>query len=437
MNGAGRARAGGDNRLRRLISRAGAALMLLAALLCAPVAWAPAVFAQSGGTLSALARLEPARSGISEPGRGLTEITLGLSQPVPFRAFLLDGPPRLVVDFREVDFSAARPEAFSDLGVVGAVRWGRFRPGWSRLVAELSGPARLATAVEETGTGAGTGTAPQVRLVLERVSATEFEAREGAPQSALWDLPQPAATGPSHARQDGTRPLRVVLDPGHGGLDPGAEAEGFSEAVIVLTFARELKEALTRAGMQVAMTREEDVFVPLEERIAAARAFGADLLLSLHADALPEGEAMGATIYLFDTKASDRAAQKLAEGHDRADLLAGVDLAGHDDAVAGVLMDLARTETAPRAVRLGQVLAGAIKGAGLRMHRRPVQGADFAVLKSPDIPSALIELGFMSSEIDRARLLDESWRAEMVAALSAGIARWAGADAAEARLLRQ
>ena len=185
------------------------------------------------------------------------------------------------------------------------------------------------------------------------------------------------------------------------------------------------------------MTREENIFVPLETRLTLAHDSGADLFLSLHADALPEGEAMGSTIYLFDETASDSAAQKLAERHDRADLLAGVNLAGHDDAVAGVLMDLARTETQPRAVRFGQVLSGAIKGEGLRMHRHPVQGADFAVLRSPDIPSALLELGFMSSDIDRARLHDESWRAQMVKAITEGVQRWAKADAAEARLLRQ
>lgn len=385
--------------------------------------------------LSALARLEPARSAVSQPSAAVTEITLGLSQPVPFRAFLLDNPPRLVVDFREVDFSAATPADYAQRGLLGEVRWGSFRPGWSRFVAELTGPVKLVSA--EQRTGAEDGTAPELHLVLERVEATEFAAHDGAPLSALWDLPQPAPTGPPHRRQDGSAPLRVVLDPGHGGIDPGAEADGYSEAVLVLTFARELKDAMVRAGMEVTLTRAENTFVPLDTRLTLAHAFGADLFLSLHADALPEGEAMGATIYLFDEQASDSAAQKLAERHDRADLLAGVDLAGHDDAVAGVLMDLARTETQPRAVRLGQVLSGAIKGAGLRMHRHPVQGADFAVLRSPDIPSALLELGFMSSPVDQARLHDDAWRAEMAAAVTQGVQRWAEADAAEARLLRQ
>lgn len=381
--------------------------------------------------LSALARLDPARSAVLVEGEAATELTLGLSQPVPFRAFLLDGPPRLVVDFREVDFAALRPDALAHQGLIGGLRWGRFRPGWSRMVAELTAPVRLASAVEETGA------TPQIRLRLERVPATEFDAHEGAPSSALWDLPQPAQTAPPLRRQDGARPLKVVLDPGHGGIDPGAEADGHSEAVLVLTFARQLKEAMTRAGLEVVMTREEDVFVPLETRITVARATGADLFLSLHADALAEGEATGATVYLFDLQASEDAAQKLAERHDRADLLAGVDLEGHDDAVAGVLMDLARAETAPRAVRLAQVLAGAIKGEGLKMHRHPVQAADFSVLKSADIPSALVELGFMSSEVDRQRLLDADWRARMAQAVVAGVLRWAKADAAEAKLLRQ
>jgi len=380
--------------------------------------------------LSALARLEPARSAVTTSGE-VTEVTLGLTQAVPFRAFLLDAPPRLVVDFREVDFSAGRPGALADKGLIGPVRWGRFRPGWSRLVADLSGPARIDTAVEETGE------APRVVLRLSPVSAEDFAARAGAPSSALWDLPQPAATEPPHRRQDGSAPLKVVLDPGHGGIDPGAEADNLKEAVLTLTFARALKEAMTRAGMQVVMTREEDVFVPLETRITVARAAGADLFLSLHADALSEGDATGATVYLLDDKASDEASQKLAERHDRADLLAGVDLDGHDDAVAGVLMDLARTETQPRALRASQVIAGAIKSAHLRMHKHPVQTADFSVLKSPDIPSLLIELGFLSSEADRKRLLDPAWQAQMVQAITRGVATWAQADAAEARLLRQ
>uniref|UniRef100_UPI003FA341E5 N-acetylmuramoyl-L-alanine amidase family protein n=1 Tax=Paenirhodobacter enshiensis TaxID=1105367 RepID=UPI003FA341E5 len=261
--------------------------------------------------------------------------------------------------------------------------------------------------------------------------------RAGAPSSALWDLPQPAQPAAPPRRQDGGEPLRVVLDPGHGGIDPGAEIDGLQEKVLTLTFARELKEQMTRAGMSVTMTRTEDVFVPLEDRITIARNAGADLFIALHADILPEGQASGATIYQLDEKSEDEASRKLAERHDRDDLLAGVDLAGHDDGVAGVLMDLARTETQPRSVRLAQVLAGAIRGANLPMHRHPVQKADFSVLKAPDIPSVLVELGFLSSPDDRRRLLDDGWRRQMAGAITQGVLNWAKADAAEARLLRR
>ena len=411
--------------------RALAACWLLAAGVCAGLM--PQAFALRAEPLSALAQFEPGRSAIHR-SEGEVTITLGLSQPVPYRVFMLDAPPRLVVDFREVDFTGAVPEdmakAAGQEGVT-ALRWGKFRPGWSRLVAELDGPYAITRAALRTA-------APtQLEIALKPVDAVDFATRAGTPQSALWDLPQPADVARTHPRQDGTRPLIVVLDPGHGGIDPGAEAGVLREAVLVMTFARDLKEQMTRAGIKVIMTREEDVFVPLETRMSVARAVGADLFLSLHADALAEGEATGATIYLLDEKASDAASEKLAERHDRADLLAGVDLEGHDDEVAGVLMDLARTETQPRSTRLAGSLRDAIQSAGLSMHKHPVQGAAFSVLKSADIPSVLLELGFLSSPADQARLNDPVWRGAMAAALVKGVVSWAGADAVEGRKLRQ
>ncbi len=412
--------------------------LAIGALMLAGAVAAPAQ--DAGPDLSALARFEPARSAIRAEGEG-TLIRLGLSQPVPYRLYLLDSPPRLVLDFRVVDFTGTAPDSLLGAPGIADLRWGPFRPGWSRLVAQLDGPQEVLFAEERTNDPATTDSlitgSTTLEIHLKPVSAGDFVAHTGVPHSALWDLPQPAATDPPHRRQTGEAPLLVVLDPGHGGLDPGAETEAMSEATLTLTFARELKDHLTRAGIRVLLTREEDVFVPLETRITVARVAGADLLLSLHADALAEGEATGATVYLLDDAASDAASAKLAERHDRADLLAGVDLEGHDDEVAGVLMDLARAETQPRAVRLAQVLAGSIKTEGLKMHKHPVQSADFSVLKSPDIPSILLELGFLSSAPDRTRLNDPAWRIRMADALTTAILAWARADAAEARLLRQ
>ncbi|KEP69333.1 N-acetylmuramoyl-L-alanine amidase [Thioclava dalianensis] len=381
--------------------------------------------------LSALAQLDLKRSAIVQSG-GQTDIKLGLSQPVPYRAYLLADPYRLVVDFREVNFDGHDPKIL--LGVPGAItalRWGRFRPGWSRLVAELARPMTLASA-EET-----TGDTPQINLALRPVSPSSFKAHSGAADSAMWGLPQPAEVAPTHRRQDGTRPLRVVLDPGHGGIDPGAEDGGMHEADIVLQFARLLRDRMRRAGIEVVMTRNQDVFVPLETRVTVARAAGADLFISLHADSITQGVATGATIYRLGNDAESEATRKLVTRHDRDDILAGVDLHGQGDEVADILIQMARRETQPRSVRVAQVLAGAIKTAGLRMHKHPVQGANFSVLKSPDIPSVLIELGFLSSPADRKRLNDPDWRARMADAITQGVLTWAQSDAAEAKLLRQ
>lgn len=389
-----------------------------------------AVPVPSTQTLSALARIQPSRTSIISRGNTLS-FELGLSQPVPFRTYMLDAPPRLIMDFREVDFTGIQPTALMGASGLKDLRWGAFRPGWSRLVAELAQPMQI------TSARARTVGDPAIQVRLVPVTQAEFAARAGAPQSALWDLPQPADVPPAAPRQRGDGPLLVVLDPGHGGIDPGAEASGQTEAVLVLTFARELKEALSRAGIRVLLTREEDVFVPLETRLTMARAAGADVFLSLHADALESGTAEGATVYTFATEKGDIASELLAERHDRSDLLAGVDLRAHDDEVAGVLMDLARAETEPRAARLSISLVAAIKGAGITMHRHPAQSAGFSVLRSPDFPAALLELGFLSAEGDRARLNDPAWRAQMSGAIVAGVQAWARGDAAEADLLRQ
>ena len=154
------------------------------------------------------------------------------------------------------------------------------------------------------------------------------------------------------------------------------------------------------------------------------------MFLSLHADALAEGDAQGATVYTLSEDASDEASAALAERHDRDDLLAGVDLSDQDDVVAEVLMDMARTETQPRAERLAGAIVAAVKGAKIRMHRHPHQSGGFSVLKSPDIPSVLLEVGFLSSDRDFRRLADPDWRAKLAGALVQALGSWATEDAA-------
>ena len=377
--------------------------------------------------LSALAQFEVGRSFVQASGDDV-EVVLGLSQPVPWRVRVLAAPPRVVLDFREVDWLGLDRMALAG-GRVTGLRAGVFRAGWSRLVMDLSGPMVVSQAAMQTGGQAGGAVA--VRLRLTPASDADFAAKAAEPEPEGWALPQAAELTPVPPRGDG--PLIVVLDPGHGGIDPGAERDGTSEAKLMMVFARELKEVLLRdGGFKVALTREEDVFVPLETRISVAHQVGAQVFISLHADALSEGEAVGATVYTLADDASDAASATLAERHNRDDLLAGIDLRQQDDVVVQVLMDMARTETKPRTERLAGALVAAIKGAAIKMHRHPQQEASFSVLKSPDIPSVLLELGFLSSASDMARLSDRDWRFKTAEAVRDGLKAWAADDAARA-----
>jgi N-acetylmuramoyl-L-alanine amidase len=400
----------------------------LSVLLCV---WAGLSAAQG---FSGLARLEAETSRISDTPDGI-EIELALSQGVPWRVFTLDDPARLVLDFREVDWRDADGAALDGADRVRAVRMGGFRAGWSRMVVDLAGPFAVQTG--DMRIDATTGSA-RLTVVLQPVTAEAFAASAGAPDLPGWRADRTALKAERRPRQRGEAPLVIVIDPGHGGIDPGAEQGGEVEKELMLLFARELKDVLVRAGgLEVIMTREDDSFVSLERRVAIAHQVRADIFLSLHADALSEGRAHGATVYTLSDSASDAASAALAERHNRADMLAGIDLTESDDVVADVLMDLARMETQPRAEQLAKAIKLGIAERGLTLNSRPMRHAGFSVLKSPDIPSVLLELGFLSSARDRENITDPAWRAEMAQAVRDAIVAWRIADAAAADLVRQ
>ncbi len=382
--------------------------------------------------LTALARVDPASSAIEDRWFGRTDIVIGLNQGVPFRVFTLDAPARLIVDFREADWSGITPEMLlPEPGRIAAVRFGAFLPGWSRLVVDLAEP--MLPTVIGMPTDAASGTA-RLEITLKTASPEVFAAAAGVPKGAEWATD--AARPPPAAASDDR--FVVAIDPGHGGVDPGAARDGVEEKDMMLRVAQALAEVLRRTGQaEVVLTRTDDRFVSLPGRVDIAHRAGADLFISLHADALSQGGAQGATVYTLSDEASDEAARQLARQHNRTDILAGVDLTDADDEVAGVLLDLARQETAPRAQTAARALIAAMDAAGGPMNRRPEREAGFSVLTSADIPSILIEVGFLSSERDLANLRDPIWRAVMVEAMAEGILAWYAADAAESALVRQ
>lgn len=395
------------------------------------LAWvASPVFAQD---FSALARVDAAKSQVSDLGGGLA-VDLYLSQAVPYRVFTLDDPRRLVLDFREVDWRGVSREAMLNADNASDLRFGPLRPGWSRMVVDLAGPVTVSEAGMQVAESTGLAV---LRVVLDPASAADFAARTGAPVDAQWQaLAQTDTTADAPEIVDG--PMIVAIDAGHGGIDPGAEREGVREADVVLALAIEVADAINRTGrMRAILTRDADFFVPLDERMTIARAAGVTAFISLHADALEEGGARGASVYTMSQEGLDEASERMAERHDRGDLLAGVDLQGNDDRIATVLMDLARLETEPAGLRLADALVVGLRGAGVPLNSRSRRRAKLGVLNAPDFASVLVELGFLSSKADRAALSNPISRAPMVAGIVSALTTWADAQAASAPLLRQ
>lgn len=388
----------------------------------------------SAQDFSGLARVDATQSRIEADGRSGVRIDLLLSQGVPYRLFTLDRPPRLVLDFQEVDWTGLAPETVLQTDRLTEVQFGTYVPGWSRMVAELARPMAVTSAAIQIDP---VTSAAMLAVRLMPVSAETFAAQAGAPHDPRWDLPSPADLSIPLTR-GADAPLTVVLDPGHGGIDPGAETDTIDEKDLMLQFARELREILMRSGdFQVVLTRDGDHFVSLEQRIALAHQAGADVFLSLHADALAEGQAHGATVHVLSRAASDVASAKLAERHDRGDLLSGVDLSKADDRVTGILLDLARQETRPRTEALARALVEGMVQAGGPMNRRPLRRAGFSVLKAADIPSVLVEIGFLSSPRDLVNLQNPQWRAAIARGIRNGLQAWQQSDSARRPLVRQ
>jgi N-acetylmuramoyl-L-alanine amidase len=337
-----------------------------------------------------------------------TRFVMDFSRKIEVRAFTLADPYRVVVDIPQVMFHLPPKVGEAGRGLIKAFRFGLVMQGGSRLVFDLTKPAK----VEKAFVVDPTDTAP-ARLVLDLVSTDResFLRRTVADtRNARADLPR--AETPSAAKDGDQRPL-VVLDPGHGGIDTGTKGpNGEEEKDIVLNFAQRLRDRLEKSGKcRLLLTRSDDTFVALADRVRIARDAGATLFVSIHADSLPhgEGDAQGASIYTLSDTATDSEAARLAEKENRADVIAGVDLKSEPDDVAGILIDLAERETKSFSAQFAHKLAGEMKTV-TRMHKKPLKSAGFRVLRAPDVPSVLVELGYVSNRQDLQSLVSDTWR---------------------------
>jgi N-acetylmuramoyl-L-alanine amidase len=400
----------------------GSALLCAAALLCLG---GTAVSVAQGVPTPAIVSDFPVASDARLAGDAKqTRFVLDLDKPIQHRAFVRTNPDQVVIDIPQVAFRLPAGVGTAGRGLVRAFRYGLVMPGGSRIVMDLAGPAKIANSYVLDGAN---GQPP--RLVLElietdRASMDRLPLRPAVAEANAAVAPPAAA--PAIPKPADPRPV-VVIDAGHGGPDNGTQSNGEIEKNIVLTFALALRDRLEKVGKyRVVMTRTDDTFIPLDERVKVARKETASLFISIHADALPrrEGDAQGATIYTLSEKASDAEAERLAEAENKADAIGGVALS-EEPVVADILIDLAQRETRTFSNRFARTLMGEMK-TKVRMHKHPLKSAGFRVLKAPDVPSVLVELGYVSNKGDLEHLVSESWRSRTVGSMAQAIDAFLG-----------
>ena len=343
-----------------------------------------------------------------------TRLVLDLSESIEFSIFRLDQPYRLVIDLPPVGWALAPGIEASKLGVVKGFRYGRFDSQTSRIVVDMTGPVEIASAFMLPPQRNGNH-----RLVIDLrgIGRDQFVAALAPPPVAV----QPTMPMAILDLRPQGKPV-VAIDPGHGGIDPGTiGVTGVREKTVTLALAKELRQALQATGrFEVVLTRESDVFVPLRERVSRARAAGAELFISLHADSVKASGVRGASVYTLSTKASGPEAAALAAKENQADVIGGMDLGQYTGDLAAILIDLAQQESmnvsAMFAARLIPELASEA-----RVLRNTHRFAGFAVLKAPDVPSVLIEMGYLSNRNDEKMLASRNSRQPLVRAMTRAI----------------
>lgn len=372
------------------------------------------------------------------PSSDYTRVTLESSEPLNFKTMLVKNPERLVVDLDGIELNKALESLGGKVDLddpfIRQMRAARYKPGVVRLVLDLKAEAK-----------------PQVfslppageykhRMVIDLYSPNSAplfnvdqhipERSEPAPeqQARVEDRTQLHEQEPALDRKkmDVDRLVTIVLDPGHGGEDPGAiGANGSREKDVTLAIGRKLRQVLEKQpNVRVVMTRDEDVFIPLASRVGKARKVNADLFVSIHADAFIKPDARGSSVFALSEKgASSTAAKWLANKENQADLIGGVKLNVKDPYLAHTLLDLTQTATINDSLKLAKAVLSELGGIN-QLHSKAVEQAGFAVLKAPDIPSILVETAFISNPEEEKRLIDEAYQLKMAHAIQSGIKRY-------------
>ncbi len=406
---------------------------LILALILALFAASPQpASAQPGQPAAVVGAITAAEAG------GTTRVSIALSHRAEYEIFLLDEPDRAVVSFAQARWGGQRP-ALSSTGVVSGYRSPPPDSGRARVVIDLARPAKIRQASFVAGPR---GPGGALVIELEAISADAFRAlvRPWAPTQPSDVTSTTPASGQLAAVPRAAAPNRpasrpvvlpmILLDPGHGGSDPGAiSRNGTPEKVITLAAAREIRRQLEATGRyRVAMTRDGDEFLALRDRLALARAYNADLFVSLHADSFSRSDVRGLSVYTLSETASDEEAAALAQRENRADLLGGVDLSRQPAQVASILIDLAQRETMNRSAVFARMAVMELGREVDLLPTNPHRFAGFAVLRAPDVPSILIEMGYLSNRSEERLLTSAGYRRELAKGLIRAIDRFFAAS---------
>ena len=355
-----------------------------------------------------------------------TRIVLDVDSSVTFKSFVLQQPYRVVLDMSEVTWSPKLRDPPKG-GLVTGMRFGLFRPGSSRVVLDSTGPVRVAKAfiIPPSGKYRTYRLVVDIAKTSRQAFLMSYKRPDRKPEIKATSRP---ASVPVPFKRPPARPDEkklIVIDPGHGGVDPGAMSRsGVWEKHIVLAFARGLRQSLLATGkFRVRLTRDRDVFIRLRDRIAIARRAGADLFISVHADSIGNSRVRGTSVYTLSERASDKEAGALARKENKSDLIAGVDLDDQSNDVVNILIDLAQRETMNESAVFARKLVDEL-GKTRKLLRNTHRFAGFAVLKAPDIPSVLVELGYLSNRSDEKMLRNPRQRKRMAAAMSTAVKRY-------------
>ena len=350
-----------------------------------------------------------------------TRVVVEFTEAVDYKLFTLSSPYRAVIDLPETKWDI--PDTLQDKGLVSGVRFGSFKPGQGRIVVDLRGPVN----VHKHFLLPPTVAINNHRLVIDFEPATIATFRQmkpavsqtqtasiPAPDFQPTPTPQPQFSAPTGEFTPKPRPRKtrkiIVIDPGHGGVDPGALGTRSREKDIVLAFSKELVRQLKATRRyDVYLTRSSDIYIPLRQRVQIARNRNADLFISIHADAIKKKNIRGLSVYTLSEKASDREAAALAKKENQSDIIAGVDFGDQLPEVTNILIDLAQRDTKNASVKFAESLISSARGKTLLLDRTH-RFAGFRVLKAPDVPSVLVELGFITNRTDEKQLSSSKWR---------------------------